>query len=182
MRIAKLLLVGGAATALAAACGGSSSNGGGTGNDAGSNSSSGGSGSGSGSSGGSSSGSGGGTSSGFDASILADSGFLMQSCSSKSDCTGSDVCCSGFMMGGSGPGGFSIVISCMASCSGTGAFQLCASADECPSGDECMTSPLGMGSICVAPRGDAGPRPRRDGGEPQDDGGGTSNDSGTAGD
>jgi hypothetical protein len=168
MHITRILFVGSCVAGLAAACGGSStggatSDGGGSSSSSGGGSSSGGSGSGSGS--GSSSGS---TPGDSDATTLFDSGIpgVMQSCASSQDCTGGDVCCTGFGMG-------AVTIACAATCTGMGAFQLCASSDECTGGATCVALPVGKTMVCEAPRGDGGMFPRRDGGggRPMEDGG-----------
>jgi hypothetical protein len=175
MRITRILFVGSCVAGLAAACGGSKTTGGGTDDGGGLNSSSG---SGS-SSGGSGSGSSSGASSGGDdAATLFDTGIpgVMQSCASSQDCTGGDVCCTGFGMG-------AVTIACAATCTGMGAIQLCASSDECTGGATCVASPFGMDMFCQAPRGDGGMFPRRDGGgRPMDDGGRPADDGGTPAD
>ncbi|HTB77425.1 MAG TPA: hypothetical protein VK762_29475 [Polyangiaceae bacterium] len=133
MRSSSVFTVVSCAVVFAAACSSSSNNGspdaGNTGEDSGSDGTT----SGSSSSGGASS---------DDSGLLGDVGFPMMmvtlGCTSAADCTdgGAQVCCFSLT---------SFATSCVASQCATGDYQQCASSDsECPSGDQCIVSPLGM--------------------------------------
>jgi hypothetical protein len=132
------------AVVFAAACSSSSSNGspdaGTTGEDSGSD----GTASASSSSGGAAS---------DDSGLLGDVGFPMMmvtlGCTSAADCTdgGAQVCCFSLM---------SFATTCVANKCATGDYQQCASSDsECPSGYQCIGSPLGM-SLHYCAIGDGG--------------------------
>jgi hypothetical protein len=131
MRSSSVFILVSCAVVSAAAC--SSNNGssdaGSTGEDSGSDGTT----SGSSSSGGASS---------DDSGLLGDVGFPMMmvtlGCTSAADCTdgGAQVCCFSLT---------SYATSCVANKCATGDYQQCASSDsECPSGYQCIVSPLGM--------------------------------------
>ena len=168
MRASSILFAITFGASCAAACGGSTNNNGGgdasTGTSSGSGASSGSS-SGSGSTSSSSSG-------GGDDATAGDDGGI--ACEDTSSCSDGQVCCASISIGGAAGFGFSVA--CAASCPETG-FQLCATSAECPSGESCTPSPLGMGSYCAAPF-DASAFPRRDGGFPFGDAGGPTTDGG----
>jgi hypothetical protein len=89
------------------------------------------------------------------------------SCFDSTGCSGGQVCCFSLggtggaagglagLFGGGGAGGFSGAAACQAPGAGC-MFQLCSKSAECPKGDTCQVSPIGMGSYCAAPRGDGG--------------------------
>jgi hypothetical protein len=111
------------------------------------------------------------TPSGPDASLGMTPGFNVM-CTSAQACPRGEVCCASFSF----TGGAGIDIACARTCS-QGGFQVCATSAECARGQECTTSPLGVGMICQAPmttpaRRDAGAPDagRRDGGATVDAG------------
>ncbi len=86
------------------------------------------------------------------------------SCESAQSCPRSQVCCATLSLGG-GAGG--VDVACATSC-GLGGFQVCATSAECTtSGEVCMASPFGLGSLCTAAR-DGGPRALLDSGAVED--------------
>jgi hypothetical protein len=90
-------------------------------------------------------------------------------CQSAQSCPRSQICCASLSLGG-GAGAGGVNVACANTCGLLG-FQVCATSAECATpGDVCTTSPLELGSICTAQRGDAGIRAAVDGGIARDAG------------
>lgn len=80
------------------------------------------------------------------------------SCTSASNCPNGQVCCAGFQGGGGGGGG-SIKSTCKTQCAG--GFQepqLCAVDSECPQGQKCQLTQIGV-KACVGGGGGGPPPP-----------------------
>ena len=89
-------------------------------------------------------------------------------CQSAQSCPRPQICCASISLGG-GAGAGGVNVACASTCGLLG-FQVCATSAECATpGDVCTSSPLELGSICMAQR-DAGTRTAVDSGIARDAG------------